>query len=151
MKIRSFLTRRLLPVAAIGTALVLIPVAASPAAAADKGRPLVTVLTGAAEVGGGDPDGAGLAAVRITPGIGRICYALAVINLDPVVGAHIHVGAAGVNGPVVVPLQPPTSGFSAACTDVDAALARDIATNSDQYYVNVHTTVFPGGAVRGQL
>ena len=151
MKVRAILARPLLPALAVGAALALLWAAASPAAAQDSGRKLSTVLTGAAEVGGGDPDGTGKATLRVNPGTGQICYTITVANLDPVTAAHIHHAPAGVNGPVVVPLTPPTSGSVTDCTTADPALARDIVTNPENYYVNVHTTVFPGGAVRGQL
>ncbi len=151
MRIRAFPARPLLPALAVGAALALLWAAASPAAAQGSGRKLSTVLTGAAEVGGGDPDGTGTAALRVNPGTGQICYTITVTNLDPVTAAHIHNAPAGVNGPVVVPLTPPTSGSVTDCTTADPALARDIVVHPENYYVNVHTTVFPGGAVRGQL
>ena len=31
------------------------------------------------------------------------------------------------------------------------ALAQDLAANPADYYFNIHTTAFPGGAIRGQL
>jgi hypothetical protein len=149
MTILAFLARPLRPLA-LGVALALVAVAASPATA-DSGKKLSTVLTGAAEVGGGDPDGTGVAALRVNPGTGEICYTITVASLDPVIAAHIHAAPAGVNGPIVVPLTAPTSGFVSDCITVDRLLARAIALDSDEYYVNVHTTVFPAGAVRGQL
>jgi hypothetical protein len=150
MKILALLARPLKPALALGAALALVVVAASPAAA-DSGKKLSTVLTGAAEVGGGDPDGTGAAELRVNPGTGEICYTITVSNLDPVTAAHIHNAPAGVNGPIVVPLTAPTSGSVSDCTTVDPLLARAIALDSDEYYVNIHTTVFPAGAVRGQL
>jgi hypothetical protein len=140
----------LLPALVLGAAVALVAAAASPAAAA-SGRKLPTVLTGAAEVGGGDPDGTGVAALRVNPGTGQICYTITVSNLDPVTAAHIHNAPAGVNGPIVVPLTAPTTGTVSDCTTADPLLARDIVRHSENYYVNVHTTAFPGGAVRGQL
>jgi len=150
MRIRSRLARTLLPALVLGAAVALVAAAASPAAAA-SGRKLSTVLTGAAEVGGGDPDGTGVAALRVNPGTGQICYTITVANLDPVSAAHIHNAPVGVNGPIVVPLTAPTTGTVSACTTADPLLARDIVRHSENYYVNVHTTAFPGGAVRGQL
>jgi len=66
--------------------------------------------------------------------------------------AHIHKGAAGVNGPIVVTLNTPDkNGTSTACADIDPALAKDILANPQGYYVNVHNADFPNGAARGQL
>lgn len=63
--------------------------------------------------------------------------------------AHIHKGAAGVAGAVVVPLCGPCrngqTGRKAIDEDLAAALERG------GYYVNVHTVKNPGGEVRGQL
>ena len=124
------------------------------ALAQDGGRPFATVLTGAAEVPGpGDPDGSGTASLRLNPGRGEVCFELSVSNVAlPATGAHIHVGTATVAGPVVVPLLPPNeSGTSSGCVSADADLIKAILQNPENYYVNVHTFEYPGGAVRGQL
>jgi hypothetical protein len=114
---------------------------------------LTTLLTGAVEVPGpGDPDGIGVAGVAIFPRHNTLCVTLAVRNIATATAAHIHVGASGVAGPVVVPLAAPTRGYSAECKrDVAPALLQDIAKNPTGYYVNVHNAEFPAGAIRGQL
>jgi hypothetical protein len=102
----------------------------------------------------GDPDGTGTAVVRILRGEGKVCFKLTVQNVAlPSVGAHIHRGAAGVNGPIVVQLVAPgASGTSSGCTTgVATALIDEILANPAGFYVNVHTTEKPGGAVRAQL
>jgi len=66
-------------------------------------------LTGAQEVGGGDPDGAGRAEISISDNFGQVCWDLNDISgIGPITAAHIHVGAAGTNGPPVLPCVPPT-------------------------------------------
>jgi hypothetical protein len=66
--------------------------------------------------------------------------------------AHIHFAPAGVAGPVVVNFDPPVNGSSEGCTNaVDPAVAQNILTHPEQYYVNVHNAEWPAGAVRGQL
>lgn len=124
-----------------------------PVAALAGGRPLTAELTGAAEVPNpGDPDGSGSAHVTLNQGAGEVCFELTVSDIAPAVAAHIHVGAAGVPGPVVVGLSPPTEGSSSGCvTGVDPDLIKAIRQNPEAYYVNVHNAEFPGGAVRGQL
>jgi hypothetical protein len=116
------------------------------------GRPLATTLSGAAEVPGpADPDGSGTARITVNPGQGEICYDLAVSNIAPATAAHIHEAPAGVAGPVVVPLSPPTDGSSSDCASVSRELAKEIIQNPSEYYINVHNAEFPAGAVRGQL
>ena len=133
-------------------ALALLAIAVTATVAQAAGRPLATTLTGAAEVPGpGDPDGTGTARLELNIGTGEICYELAVSGIAPATAAHIHVGPAGVAGPVVVPLAPPTSGSSSACASADPELIKAIIQNPQQYYVNVHNADFPAGAVRGQL
>ena len=115
---------------------------------------LTTTMTGAQEAPGpGDPHGSGTAVITLTPGGDQICWSLQVADLtSPAVAAHIHVGAVGEPGPVVVPLTPPdASGTSQGCTTVDPALVDAIIANPANYYVNVHTVDFPAGAIRGQL
>ena len=120
----------------------------------EGGRRRTAQLSGAAEVPGpGDPDGSGTATIRLRPEQREVCFDLTVSNIGPATAAHIHEGAEGVAGPVVVPLDPaPTGGSSSGCiSDVDTALIQNIVQNPGQYYVNVHNEEFPDGAVRGQL
>jgi hypothetical protein len=121
---------------------------------------LAATLSGANEVdasgnpGAGDPEGTGQATVQLNATSGEVCWDITVMGITlPAAAAHIHIGAAGTNGPVVVPLAPPpdATGHSQACTTADPALVAAIAADAAAYYVNVHTTEFPDGAARGQL
>lgn len=75
--------------------------------------------------------------------------------------AHIHKAPAGENGPIHwdfleagVPVAlvegQPAQLRGIAIPRADAVVA-DLLANPDQYYVNVHSNLFGGGAVRGQL
>jgi len=65
------------------------------------------------------------------------------------IAAHIHTGAVGSPGPVVLALCGPcTSPASGTGTLTDAALQ---AIEGGTAYVNVHTPTNPGGEIRGQL
>lgn len=85
----------------------------------------------------------------------QFCYTMKVTGLTtPAMLAHIHRAPQGVAGGVVIPLQVlgETSFEIAACTTVsDSDLLADIMANPRAYYVNVHTSTYPGGEVRGQL
>lgn len=83
-----------------------------------------------------------------------LCYEIATYGLDePVTGAHIHDGAEGEAGDIVVPLEAPGDRpFLRTCAfDLDPVLVADILVNPAAYYVNYHTETYPAGAVRGQL
>jgi hypothetical protein len=113
---------------------------------------MATTLTGAAEVPGPGADkGAGEATLAFDTDKGQVCYMLHASGTDTPTMAHIHKGAAGVAGGVVVPLTPPTKGMSEGCVPVAADLLGAILATPSDYYVNIHTTAFPKGALRGQL
>jgi hypothetical protein len=120
--------------------------------AAEVGRPLNATLSGAEEVPGpGDADGSGTALITLNQGQGQVCWELAASDIMTPTAAHIHVGVFGVAGPVVVALSPPEDGSSTGCTSVDPELIKQIRQNPEVYYVNIHTSDFPSGALRGQL
>lgn len=110
------------------------------------------VLKGANEVGGGDRNGRG-SFTGILDG-NRLCYGLTVTNIADPIAAHIHRGSRNENGDVVVPLKHPRNGDPGArsgCRNISSSLADELRSNPNRFYVNVHNTPFPGGAVRGQL
>lgn len=137
------------PVAAVGMLLGSVEFASGESG----GRPFTTDLTGAAEVTArgvpnqGDPDGTGTASLTINPGTGEVCWTIEVADVDPIMMAHIHSGASTTTGPIVVFLNP----YTGDCTEVPRELALAIITDPSSYYVNVHSTIYPGGALRGQL
>jgi hypothetical protein len=115
-------------------------------------------LTGNAEIGedgepgAGDPNGRGSAALLIQGG--RLCYGINVSKIGRPAAAHIHRAPRGENGDIVAPLTAPSAGNPGAfggCKSVNADLLGRIADNPGNYYVNVHTSQYPNGAVRGQL
>jgi hypothetical protein len=63
--------------------------------------------------------------------------------------AHIHMGKAGVAGPVVVPLCGPCVSGAHGRAKLTATVRR--AVLSGTAYVNVHTVKNPGGEIRGQM
>ena len=125
---------------------------AAGASADDGGRPFTVQMTGAAErPNPGDPDGSGTATFRVNAGQGQVCYTLTVANIEPATAAHIHRAPPTSAGPIIVHLAAPTDGSSEGCATVTRALAQEIIRSPGSFYVNVHNTPFPGGAVRGQL
>jgi hypothetical protein len=63
--------------------------------------------------------------------------------------AHIHRGAAGVNGPIVFDLDDPASPIEATWTGMTPADIADLLAGN--FYLNIHTSGRPGGEIRGQI
>ena len=62
---------------------------------------------------------------------------------------HIHKAAVGVSGGVIFPFASFTSPISYTSPALDATQEADL--NAGLYYVNIHTSAFPNGEIRGQL
>lgn len=125
-------------------------------------------LSGGEEVPPRASGASGAAGVSVDGDV--INFSLEVHGITNVIGAHIHLAEAGSNGPIRLSLFP---GGSVNITDtptgpIDGVFVRGSAPSSDLQggvsladfvnamrsggaYVNVHTTVFPGGEIRGQL
>jgi CHRD domain len=137
--------------------LAIVLAVAGVATAGNGGRPLSTSLTGANEAPGpGDPNATGVADLRLNQGQERVCFDVSWADVDGVVSAgHIHVAPVGDPGPIVVPLFEGsfagTDATSGCVEDVDRGLIKAIRKHPSAYYVNVHSTDFPDGAIRGQL
>jgi hypothetical protein len=152
---------RLALVSTLVSSLILSLVVAGSAMAG--GKPLVATLLPGNEVPnppGGDPSATARGSFAMTVNYGHrtVCYWLSWEGLStPATAAHIHVGAAGVPGGVVVPLSvvpnsTMTSGSTSDCIEgIDGDLLKAIIQNPTGYYVNVHNDTRPGGAIRGQL
>lgn len=115
------------------------------------GRALSANLSGADEQPSGDPDGIGLASVRSLPGLGQLCYQVTVSRIElPATAARIQVAS---TGKTVVRLRAPdaATGVSSGCPNASRALVRAILAHPAAYDLNVATTDFPAGAIRGTL
>jgi CHRD domain len=156
--------------------IAMLVLALAPAAVA--GDNFVAPLSGDEEVPARDTQAVGVAKFKLKDGGAALEFKLNVANIENVVAAHIHCGAAGVNGPVGVTLfgaapaggrvngrlaegtiTAPDPGNACGWTDLAAVLA---AIERGATYVNVHTNDgvappntgpgdFPGGEIRGQI
>ena len=111
---------------------------------------LTAQLAGSAET---DEDGTGTATLVLDPDAGTACWEMTAENIDPVTISHIHEGAEGVDGGVVVDLDlDGFEGTSEGCNEAaEAEVLQAIIDDPAGYYVNLHNEAFPGGAIRGQL
>lgn len=116
---------------------------------------LTAVLTGdAEEPGPGVADGTGGAQLTFEPG--KVCYVLNVAMGEAPTAAHIHQGAKGASGGVVVNLAPTfklgeATHDATGCATAEQSVLDGVLAGPAGFYVNVHTAEHPDGAVRGQL
>lgn len=138
---------------AILLSLLVLTLLSAPAWAQTFGA----VLSGDQEVPPADLDGFGSATVTFSADRTQVTFDVTVSNIGTnITQAHIHRGAAGVNGPIVIGFASAADNFvdgrkQVTVSGVDPALSAEIIGNPANFYVNVHTSQFPGGAVRGQL
>jgi hypothetical protein len=154
----------------IGGSLVLLVALLATVAVASP-RTLTTQLSGAEEVPMNDSAGRGVAVVQLSQDGSALTYRLNVANIENVTQAHIHLGAAGSNGPVVAwlyPSGPPAQlipGRSSGTLATGTITAEDLvgplagqplsalwsSIAAGTAYVNVHTSQHPPGEIRGQM
>jgi len=149
--------RRLLAVLTLVAVLAAL-VVTTPAGATDESGAkctVATVLKAGNEVPPSGSKAFGAALVHVNGS--KLFFSVAIVNpaRESFFAGHIHEGAAGVNGPVRVTLFTGSTDrkliVQAARLDIDPALGKAICADPAGYYINYHTTDFPGGAVRGQL
>lgn len=109
-------------------------------------------LTGAQVPGGGDPDGYATAQLSVADRIDQVCYDINDIrNIGTITAMHVHRGAPGVEGPPVWTLQRANEGGWKGCADKPEWLQEAVQNRFSGFYVNIHTTDYPNGAIRGQF
>jgi hypothetical protein len=119
----------------------------------DEGFNLTADLSGEEAVCEGDTcggDGTGIADVGVSSDRNKICWDIRdlIESVDDVTALHIHSGAKGEVGPMVVEF----SSGNQACTEViNESVLRDISDEPENFYVDVHSERYPDGAARGQL
>jgi len=120
---------------------------------------LQAVADGKQEVPGPKPSGDrdGHAEWLLQASGDKLSYAAVWAGISAPTNGHVHAGARGVNGPVATELFADADGLPASVTGVAGSvtvgtdLAGKLTKNPADFYTNLHTTEFQGGAVRGQL
>jgi hypothetical protein len=130
---------------------------------AGMNRNFVAPLSGAEEVPPVDTLTRGNAILQLSSDGTELSYKLIVANIIDVTVAHIHLGAPGVNGPILVDLytggliEGRFSGILAQGVISEASLGEVAFAEllelmmAGETYVNVHTLANPPGEVRGQI
>jgi len=168
--------KRILMIATL--VLTMLAMSGSPASVMASDN-FVAALSGGNEVPQRDTNATGVATFKLSKDGTELSYRLIVANIENVIAAHIHMGKAGVNAPVVAFLYGPApvgggrmDGVLAEGTIIEANLVGPLAGHpfsdliaaieSGNAYVNVHTNDgvgstntgpgdFPGGEIRGQV
>lgn len=179
---RSSMLSSLVVVALVGCgereAVAPLEFEANFAIAGPAGQNFNTHLTGEEEVPSVDTRAQGQANFQLSRDESELSFHLNVANIQNVTQAHIHCGAAGVNGPVVLWLYPDGPPAMLIPGRTQGVLGRGVATSGDvvprpdseacpggvanlaelvakmragDAYVNVHTSQNPPGEIRGQI
>jgi hypothetical protein len=148
--------RRLIAVLVVLAALAALIVATPAAATGDATKcAAYAVLKPGNEVPPTASRTLGAAAIKINGTTLSFAVTIANPQRESFFAGHIHIGAAGVNGPVRVTLFSGSTDrrliFQAAQIQISETDAAAICGGLAGHYVNYHTTQFPGGALRGQL
>ncbi len=142
---------------------VVLALAAAPAVAMAADPPTPAFggpLAGAQEVPAVATGATGQGTAVISRDETAITYIVTYSGLSgPAVAAHIHTGAAGANGGVILPLAVSASPMVGTLTAANFTASGAIATfaqavaaiKAGNTYFNVHTAAYAGGEVRGQI
>lgn len=109
----------------------------------------IVALTGAQEVPATATGASGSGSVTVTPE--GMVTATIVVNGMSATAAHIHMAAAGANGPVIVPFVKTADNTFSAPAGAKMTSEQYAAYKAGRTYVNVHSAAHPAGEVRAQL
>ena len=95
-------------------------------------------------------NGKGTAWVLLSPDMTSLTYRITYAKLTGnFTASHIHIGGTGTNGPVLYPITFSGNTASGTITNLPDSIVGKIM--KEQLYINVHSSAFPGGEIRGQL
>jgi hypothetical protein len=106
-------------------------------------------LSGASEVPPVTTSATGTATVTINPDRG-VVVKVTVTGMTAT-ASHIHEGAAGTNGPVIVPFTKTGDNAFASSDGAKLTESQYASYKAGNLYVNVHSAANPGGEIRAQI
>ncbi|OGB23184.1 MAG: hypothetical protein A3I66_09315 [Burkholderiales bacterium RIFCSPLOWO2_02_FULL_57_36] len=109
----------------------------------------VTQLSGAQEVPPVSTEASGQSTIKIAAD--KSVSGTLLVSRMNATAAHIHEGAKGANGPVIVPLTKTSATTFAVPADTKITDAQYASYKAGNLYVNVHSGAYPGGEIRAQL
>ena len=120
----------------------------------DPGPPIIGYLDGTQQVPMVTSTARGTITGTFDKASSMFKYSITFSGLTPM-GAHFHTGAPGVNGPIIIDLPKNNAaqdGYVSPIAGVyllSAASATALLSNG--VYVNLHTTAYPNGEIRGNI
>lgn len=110
-------------------------------------------LTGGEVVGmRGDTDGYAKAELSVSDEANQICYDLNdVRGVGDITSAAIYRGAKGAAGRAVIQMRKANEGGWKNCVGRAEWLEDSVERSAGSYYIQVNTSEFPNGAIRGQF
>ena len=141
----------------LASLVALAPLLLAPSSAIATSATYTVNMSGAQEVGSGDPDGTASGTITLDDLSGVISWSFTYANIDAPTLMHIHGpdAPAGTNAGVFIGLGVATSGGAGTLVSSlvhgNPAQVTQILNSPDTFYVNIHNVPFPGGAVRGQV
>ena len=108
------------------------------------------VLAGANEVPPNTSTASGRARAELDPNTLDISITLITTGIVSPTGAHLHLAAAGTNGPIIVPLTEGPTGTWTSAPGAKLTQAQAVAFAAGGTYFNAHSTTLPGGEIRAQ-
>ena len=106
-------------------------------------------MVGANEVPPNSSTGTGSARADLNPRTLEISITVITTGI-PGAASHLHLAAAGVNGPIIVPFTEGPAGTWKSAPGATLTQAQAVAFAAGGTYFNVHSAAFPGGEIRAQ-
>lgn len=113
-------------------------------------RVLSSVMTGEQEVPAAVTGAIGSGTLSVDPVSSAVTGSIVIDGLNAS-AAHVHIGDAGVSGPVIVPLVQGTPGVWSVPAGSVLTGEQVLAYRSGGLYFNAHTAAYPNGEIRGQI
>ena len=107
-------------------------------------------LNAAQEVPANTSAATGMGVLSVNP-LTRAASANITLTGMTATAAHIHLGATGVNGPIIISLVSGSAGVFSSPADTVLTADQFKAYKQGNLYFNAHSAAFPGGEIRGQI
>ena len=140
--------RKLVAAMAVVAAVTVFGACTSMGQMGGSNTPTLT-LTGASEVPPVTTSASGTANVTINPD--RSVVVKVNVSGMTATASHIHEGAAGTNGPVIVPFTKTADNTFASSDGAKLTESQYASYKAGNLYVNVHSAAHPGGEIRAQI